>query len=227
MMEQAPSEEWKRTRGRPRRDSNNHVVDRLLDATESLLRDTTHYELTERQIADAAGVHARMIHYYFSDKDGLIFGVMARYSDEISEKLQELNTLDPATPSLTRHIIKVVVEAYYAKPWIGKIGLSEFAKSSNIKELFVRKYGTPGRGHIHVQRAFDRLVRLGVYDRDSDTGQAALCLFAIVLAPHTLATLVGDATAEMDQFKTDAWVDFVADLFDRKLRASRFGGLPR
>jgi AcrR family transcriptional regulator len=209
----------KPARGRPRNAAQVPVVQRLLDATEELLRDHNHVELTERKIAADAGVDIRMIHYYFGDKDGLIFAVIARYCDAASVTLATLDAIIPTSESVTRQIYKVLVGAYYAKPWIARILASELAHGhSPIKQSFIRKYGLEGDALARIRKTFGRMVAAGVYDASIDVTQAAIALFMMSLAPVMVGPLFGFAGAEPDWFKKDEWLDFIADLFDRKLR---------
>jgi AcrR family transcriptional regulator len=219
-MDQAVLKTAKPRRGRPRTDAKAQVVQRLLDATELLLRDYSHVDLTERKIAAEAGVHDRMIHYYFSDKDGLIFSVIARYCDEASDKLKVLDSIDLMSTSVTRQIFKVLIDTYYAKPWIARILASELARNNSaIKEFFIKRYGSRGQSPVLIRSAFDRLVECGVYDRRIDAAQAVLGMFFMSFAPVIAGSLTGNIDAELGEFKKDAWIDYVADLFDRQLRA--------
>jgi AcrR family transcriptional regulator len=209
----------KPARGRPRNAARVPVVQRLLDATEDLLRDHNHVDLTERKIAATAGVDIRMIHYYFGDKDGLIFAVIARYCETASATLATLQSIAAGTESVTRQIYKVLVGAYYAKPWIARILASELAHAhSPIKQFFIHKYGLEGDALARIRQVFGRMVAAGVYDPGIDIAQSAVALFMLSLAPVMVGPLFGFAGAEPDWFKKDAWLDFVADLFDRKLR---------
>jgi AcrR family transcriptional regulator len=209
----------KPVRGRPRSAAKVPVVQRLLDATEALLRTHSHVDLTERKVAAAAGVDDRMIHYYFRDKDGLIFAVIARYCDAASTSLTALDTIDLMSETVTRDIYRVLINAYYAKPWIARIMASELAhEHSPIKEFFTDKYGLQGQAPVRIRQTFDRLVECGVYDSGIDVAQSVLALFLMSLAPVMVGPLFGNVGADADWFTQDKWLDYVADLFDRKLR---------
>jgi len=209
----------KPARGRPRNGGRLPVVQRLLDASEELLRGHSQLDLTERKIAAAAGVDIRMIHYYFGDKDGLIFAVIARYCDMVSDNLSALDAIAPGSECVTRQIYKAVVGAYYAKPWIARILASELAHGhSPIKQFFIGKYGLEGEAPARIRETFKRMVVHGVYDPGLDVAQAAVALFMMSLAPVIVGPLFGLAGAEPDWFKQDPWLEFIADLFDRKLR---------
>lgn len=211
----------KKIRGRPPISTKSQVMQRLLEATERLLREQNHLDLTERKIAAAAGTNEAMIHYYFGSKDGLLFELIARQSDEVLEKLKALDTINPVPQSVTRHIFKTFIDAYYAKPWIGKIMVSELARSgSTIKGLFLKRYGAHGMGLVHLRHLLSRLIDSGVYDSRINAEYAALSMFYILSAPLMLASLSGDIDVVLDNFKKDSWIDHVTDLFDRQLRTT-------
>jgi AcrR family transcriptional regulator len=212
----------KNNRGRPRGDAKAQVVQRLLDTTEVLLLEYSQVDLTERKIAAEAGVHYRMINYYFNNKDGLIFGVIARYCDVVSDRLKAIETIDLSSPDVTRQIFKILVTAYFAKPWLARILASELARNhSEIKEFYVKRYGPQGQGHFHIHRVFERLVKAGVYAPTVDTNKAALGIFLISAAPAIVAPLSGHSDLDLPEFVREDWINYVADLFDLQLRAGQ------
>jgi AcrR family transcriptional regulator len=209
----------KPARGRPRGTVKAHVIERLLDVTDDLLQQHSQFDLTERRIAAAAGVDDRMIHYYFRDKDGLIFAVIERYCDAVSDSLAALDAIDPRSENVTRQIYQILIHAYYAKPWIARIMASELARTrSPIKVLFTRKYGLEGQALVRVRHIFERLIECGIYASGVDAAQSALALFLMSLAPALVGPLFGNVGAESDWFKQERWLDYVAGLFDHDLR---------
>jgi AcrR family transcriptional regulator len=170
-----------RTRGRPRHHAKGRVVERLLDATELLLQEHNHYELTDRMIAATAKVNEAMIHYYFGSKDGLLFSVIVRCEDEISEKLKALETIDHLSPTVTREIFSILIDAYYAKPWVWRMMSSEFVQThSAIKLSFMKRYGPQGQGLlVRLRRVFERLIERGIYDPRVNAAYAALSMFSL------------------------------------------------
>jgi len=211
-------------RGRPRGAVKADAMERLLDVTEVLLQDYSHLDLTERRIASAAGIDDRMIHYYFRDKDGLIFAVIARYCDAVTTTLTALDSVDPMSKGVTRQIYAILVNAYYAKPWIARIMALELARTqSPIKAFFTQKYGLEGQALVRVRHTFERMIECGVYDAGIDVAQSVLALFLMSLAPVMVGPLFGNVGAETDWFKQERWLDYVASLFDEKLRPSGRG----
>jgi hypothetical protein len=74
---------------------------------------------------------------------------------------------------------------------------------------------------VGIRWAFERLVACGVYDPHLVITQSVSALFVMSVAPVMVGPLYGYAGAEDDWFKNPEWLDFVADLFDRKLRRPR------
>lgn len=209
----------KSNRGRPRNRPNQSVVERLMNATELLLQDNSYHDLTERQIAEAAGVNNRMIHYYFENKEGLIFAVIVDYWDKVRNKIKALDTIDPMTPSLTAHICKIMIDAYYDKPWIASIVISEFVQTrSSIKDRFLKRYGTPGSTLSRLTPVFERLIKGGAFDRRLSASFATLSVVSIMVAPLLLIQHPREIDSVLGGPKKNEWIDFVVDLFDRKFR---------
>jgi AcrR family transcriptional regulator len=216
------NDEWpvpKPIRGRPRKDARRQVVERLLQAAELLLQELNHVDLTERKIAAAAETSEAMIHYYFGDKDGLLFAVIVRYYDDVSDRLKALDMIDPAAKTITRDIFNIMMNAYYHKPWIARIMVAEFARGrSAIKAAYMKKFGPQGFGLIRLQQAFDRLIECGVYDRRVNATNAALGMFSMITGPIFMAPLYGGSSINLTQPRQEEWIDYVADLFDCQLR---------
>ncbi len=215
--------ERKRGPGRPKSGDKSQVVMRLVSATESLLREVSHTDLSERRIAAAAETNEAMIHYYFGGKDGLLFEVMLRYYDEVLERLKALDAIDPASPSVTRDIFKIMTDAYYEKHWIAKMVVAEFARgSSTFRSLYMEKFGPEGVGLVRLHRILDKLMACGVYDHHANSKYIGLSMFSMITGPFLMAPFSGSAGLAPD-FELDEWVDYVADLFDRQLRVVKPG----
>lgn len=211
-----PSPPAKKSRGRPSAAGGGNVVNNILDATERLLQNESHYDLTIRRISAEAGVNNRMVKYYFNDKDGLIFSVIARYCDEVSTKLKTLDAIDPSSSSPTRQIFKIVMSAYYAKPWIARIIASELSRNNSlIKTAYLKRYGREAVARLPIRRVFVRLIESGVYNSKMDIDKAVLSVFYTCAAPAMLAPLASDIDSNRDRREDDEWISYIAEMFDR------------
>jgi len=218
-MKQEDSPTTKSKRGRPRSEENSQVVQKLMDTTELLLRTYNHINLTERRISEKSGVDNKMIRYYFEDKDGLIFAIIVRYCDNVALRLKELDRLDFTSISITRQIIKILVEAIYEKPWISRIVASEFSRShSPVQAYFLKKYGPHGVSLGRIREIIEKLIDCGVYSLGADVDRAVLAIIFLLSAPAMLAPISGSINTELNEFKSDSWIDYISEIFDQKLR---------
>ena len=218
-MDQQNAGAGKSARGRPRNADKRQVVQRLMDVTEEMLRATNHFDLSERKIAGTAGINEAMIHYYFGGKDGLLFALILRYYDEIAERLQALDRIDPKSPHVIREIFRMLIDTYYCKPWLARVVVSEFAKgSSAIKNAYMDKFGPKGLGLARLRAVFERLMAAGVC-RQVDSDYVARGMYSMLIAPFLLAPFAEQDFA-LNSVVHDDWIDYVADLFEHQLLVS-------
>ena len=210
----------KRGRGHPGSKVRSDVVDKLLAAAESQLERVGLAQVTERTIATEAGVNHAMIHYYFGGMDGLLAEVLDQAYAHITTVYRQLST-DTAwfQQQPTRHLIKNLVEAYYARPWLARILISLVTPEySAMCDIFLKRYGP--RGQVQLQRLLDQMIAEGIYDRKVDTAYVAMSIMAVLTAPLSLTRLTDSVSITLEDLKKDRWIDHVADLFDRQLRSS-------
>lgn len=209
----------RRVRGRPRHSDSVPVADNLVAAADRLLRESSYIDLSERQIADAAGVDVAMIRYYFGSKEGLLVELLSREVEASSQRLQVLDTMDIHVPGVTRRIFALLAELYYSKPWVMGVMIAENTrKTSRIRSRFISRFGTNVYGGP-LQRVIERLKAAGIYRATVDAEMTALSMRAILSAPLMLAALSGDSEASMQRFRADSWLDHVAHLFEAELTA--------
>jgi AcrR family transcriptional regulator len=217
-MESSSTVAWKRGKGRPRGQSKQEIADRLLAAAERLIREQGHLKATERKIAAAAGVSVSLIHYYFNDKDGLLFSVIDNWVSHFSATLDQINTEILHTEgNPTRIIIGSLVEIYYSKPWLYRLMISEIMqKDSTIREMFLNRYGS--RVRTELQRMLDGLTAAGVYRHQVNTGYVAMSMYSTIIGPLALTLLSDPKGIRLEELRGDGWIDYLTDLFDRQLR---------
>lgn len=211
----------RRVRGRPRGAASARVTDQLLEATDRLLHECSHLELTERRIATEAGVDEAMIRYYFGGKDGLLLDLILRYCDEIEEQIGALGSFGPETPAVTQKIIAALILAYYGKPWILRIMISESTRrDSLIRSRFIERFGPVGAQGLvgrPVCQLIERLQQAGVYRRDFDPATTALSMLATISGPLLIAPLSGETEATLREFRGPAWLAHVTALFEARM----------
>ena len=218
-MQEQLSPPLKRGRGHPGSKSQSEVGVKLLAAAELLLERVGLAHVTERTIAAEAGVNHAMIHYYFGSMDGLLAAVLDQAYAHISSVYRQLSA-DTGWfhQQPTHHLIRKLVEAYYAKPWLARILVSlvtpEYSAMCNI---ILKRYGP--RGQIQLQHLLDQMIKEGIYDRKVNTAYVAMSMMSILIAPLSLTRLTDSVSITLDDLKKDRWIDHVADLFDRQLRS--------
>jgi AcrR family transcriptional regulator len=81
-----------------RRGSDDSLTrDRLLDAAGKLMREEGYGAVTTRSIGAKAGVHAQLVHYYFSDMDELFLELWRRFtSHSLARHAQAFLSSNPA-----------------------------------------------------------------------------------------------------------------------------------
>ena len=210
----------KRGRGHPGSKVRSDVVDKLLAAAELQLERVGLAQITERTIAAEAGVNHAMIHYYFGGMDGLLAAVLEQAYSQITAVYRRLSA-DTSwfQHKPTNHLIKNLVEAYYAKPWLARILISLVTPEYSVMcEIFLKRFGP--RGQTQLKLLLDQMVAEGIYDRKVDTAYVAMCIMSVLTAPLSLTRLTDSVPITLEHLKTDRWIDHVTDLFDRQLRSS-------
>lgn len=215
----------RRVRGRPRGAARLRVTEQLLQASERLLHECSHLELTERRIAAEAGVDEAMIRYYFGGKDGLLLDLTLRRCDEIEEQIAALDGYGGETPAVTQRIVQALIEAYHSKPWIMRIMVSETTRrDSLIRSRFIERFGPVGAQGLvagPVRALVERLQAAGVYRSDVDAAQTTMSLIAIIAGPMIIAPLSGETETSLAHFRSATWVAHVTALFEARLLLHR------
>ena len=204
-------------RGRPSSQRRDGVAEKLLAAAGRQLEEVGLPQTTERTIAAEAGVNHAMIHYYFGGMSGLLTALLQEFSDGISEEYRRL-AADTGWfhENPTRHLIKRLVTAYYAKPWLAKISVSQLApEQSAMCRMFVKRYGA--RGQTQIKALLDRMLEAGIYDREVDTSFAAMSIMSLIMGPVILTSVSSAAGITLESLRHDRWIDHLADLLERQL----------
>lgn len=210
-----------KSRGRPRRNTNQHVADRLLEAADVLLRSQSHFDLTEQTIANAAGINKAMIHYYFGGKDGLLFELIRTHTNKWGKLMQSLETFDRASPQpVTRCIFRTLTDIYFSKPWVTGILISEFARGdSTIKQLYQANSGV--QVLTRLRQIVGKLVELGIYAPGTNVEHVASSMLFLVTGAPMLAQFSINDGIVFDEYKSDKWVDYLTAMFEYHLAATQ------
>lgn len=217
----------KPARGRPvGTQKRSDVADRLMDAAEGLLQTVGLGGMTERRIATEAGVHEKMIHYYFGTKDGLVSSVLERYAGAVVRRYESLrdNNSDWHRTNPTRQIFTIFIDSLYDKPVLARTVLSAvLQEDSGLRAIFLQRYGF--RGLNLLREIVGTLVERGIYRRDIDVGFIALTFFSMIVSPLILSRLSTLHTSGMtlERFRADPWLDHLVALIDAHVLARGAG----
>jgi AcrR family transcriptional regulator len=196
------------------------VAENLIAAADQLLRTLSYFDLSEKRIAEAAGVAVAMIRYYFGGRDGLLLELLRREIKASLLRLREFDTMEVRDGRVTRRIFGILADLYYGKPWLMRLMIVETTRErSPLRSSFIAHFGTNVYGEP-LQRLIERLKRDGIYRPGIDAEMTALSMRAMMTAPLMLAPLSEDSSS-MQRFHADSWLDHLAHLFDAELVAPR------
>lgn len=207
-----------RARGRPRAPVRQDVAEALLQALHELLETKSPDEITLKEIADRAHTSNEMVRYYFGSKDGLITAMMRQSGQRIRKTLCDLEdsilTL-PGNP--TRHIVKTLIELYFAERPATRVSVTEFQKS---KSVLLEEYLST-RSNLIVGKLYEivcKLVEAGVYSSSVNPRYVAVVLMTICGSPIRMLTALSPEWLTADAMMEDSWIDHIVELCDGMYR---------
>ncbi|MBR1231795.1 TetR/AcrR family transcriptional regulator [Bradyrhizobium sp. AUGA SZCCT0182] len=129
-----------RRKGRPV-GQDNIGADRVLTAARQLLRDKRPDQLTQTNIAKAAGVDPKLVRYYFGTLDNLLVQLAHRFILDISDRLTAISDIPGTTAEKIELRIKTLLSFYVETPnfWpllLDKIYLASDAKAKTVRRDF-------------------------------------------------------------------------------------------
>src|SRR3954463_16147973 len=92
----------------------------LLDAAERLLVDVGYAGITTRRLAEEAGVHHGLVHYYFGSNETLLVRALERFTERLIARQRDLYAADMPFVEKWRTAIGYLVGAdlVYEKVWL-------------------------------------------------------------------------------------------------------------
>jgi AcrR family transcriptional regulator len=173
-----------RARGRPAAASGAEVRGALLQAARRLFLKHGYAKVTARQIAAAAQTTPAMIHYYFTDKDGLF---RAMLDEAIQPVLQLVESGEG--PGELEQLVQLQMQLNAANPWIATLIVNEvFAGEGRLRGLFIKQVAS---------RVLPRLIALltraraaGRLRADVDPRLAALSLLSLNMFPFIARSVI-------------------------------------
>lgn len=115
------------------------VRDALLQAAAGLLSDQGFAALTQRGVADRAGVTPPMVKYYFQDTRGLLEALLEAGFEPILAILQQAAAAPAVDP---RALVRSVAEALCERPWLPILLVHGVFASQELRTLFATRYAS-------------------------------------------------------------------------------------
>lgn len=170
---------------------------RVLEAALSLIAKRGHAGMTMQRVADAAGVDKALLHYYFTNKAGLLAAVAAHLGDRLlADVEQALAGLDE--PSLVVETgFTALWEHVVAEPELHAAWLSLYAAAITTPELAEPVRAIRAQYRAMVAARLQAMIAAGWRSRLSDGATVTFVLASI--DGFTVALLEGGRTPDLDE----------------------------
>jgi TetR/AcrR family transcriptional regulator len=155
----------------------------LLKAARELFAKRDFKATSVREIAAAARVNPAMIHYHFSDKDGLYRAMLQETFAPVLQKVQELMDRGGRESQTSIHdALEAVMTMLAHEPWVARLIVREvLAEEGPFRELFIREFAAKGGGR--VPQLLEREMANGRVRKDLDPTLGALSFMSMALFP--------------------------------------------
>lgn len=176
-----------RTRRRPGRPAGAEHTDAvraaLLNAARELFAGGDFKSVSVRDIARAARVNAAMVHYHFTDKQGLYKAVLQETIRPVVSQIQSL-IADPASHREVgvRDVMRIVMTTIARNPWVPQLVMREvLAREGEFREVFIRDFAPQVGGRLPA--LLKREQQLGRVRPDLDVTLGALSIIGMCVFP--------------------------------------------
>jgi len=213
----APMTALKRLR-KPKSDKAIASSNQLLEAASTILAGRHSIDVSFTEIADASGLNAALIKYYFGSKDGLLLALVRRDATAALKQLNYLVSLDIPPDEKIRLHIAGVIKTYIKYPYLNSLihallGNEDEKIPHELSDFFVRPL-------VDAQtKILDEGVALGAFRRINPTffyysviGACDHFFFGRI--SRKFAFGIGDVTPNV----RDEYINFVCDMTLRLLR---------
>jgi AcrR family transcriptional regulator len=155
----------------------------LLNAARKLFAVRDFKSVSVRDIAQAAQVNPAMVHYHFTDKQGLYKAMLQETIGPIVGHIQALIT-NPASDreSGVRLLMKGAMTTFAKNPWVPALIVREvLAQEGEFREMFIKEFASRAGGRLPA--LLNREKELGRVRRDLDATLGALSILGLVVFP--------------------------------------------
>jgi len=209
------------TRRRPGRPGGVEHADAvraaLLRAARELFAGGDFKSVSVRDISRAARVNAAMVHYHFTDKQGLYRAMLQETVGPLMQQIHKL-IVDPVSDreAGVRQLMRGAITMFARNPWVPPLIVREvLAREGEFREMFIRDFASRAGGRLPA--LLKREQELGRVRPDLDVTLGALSILGLVMFPF-LALPVAERVLNFKM--TD---EFVERLVKHTLRLFREG----
>ena len=171
--------------------------EQILDAAIGLVATRGHAGVTMQGVADAAGVDKALLHYYFSNKSGLLGAVVDRLGRRllVGAEAAVAGLDDPA--QVVELGFKALWDHVVDEPALQAAWLSLYAASITTPELAEAVAAVRARYRVMITGRLEAMIAAGWRSVLSEQATVALVLASI--DGFTLALLDGGRTPQLDE----------------------------
>ena len=208
--------------GRPHKDDESDVSERLLDAATELAVEVGFEACGLREIARRAGVSPGMIAYYFGDRDGLYQAMFQRIFARMHERVFEvLEDSSVTSEDRIAALIRIQVSTIAADPWLPRLVMREvLARQDAGLHGIVKEQVAKGPIARMVEWLEEEQARHGIRT-DLDPRLLAMTIAGLAGFPYLMAPIVGE------EIGLDFDADFAERLIEHNQRILTAGLRPR
>ncbi len=187
----------KASKGRPsfEQSQQKDVLNALLGAASSCLKDNERTHITVREIANIAGVNQAMVNYYFKSKDGLFLSLYERDYIDLTRKLgQFAKQIESDVDGLLSisALMKTIEEHLDERHGFAAFDQNEhLAEHSAIHEAYIQRLS--GRCYATVVRIMAAFMAKGSCRTDVSAEHAAFVVCSLCVFPFLIGSVFPSA----------------------------------
>ncbi|GAB4202254.1 MAG: TetR/AcrR family transcriptional regulator [Wenzhouxiangellaceae bacterium] len=170
--------------GRPAAEDDPSVRQQLLECALQQVVEHGADKVSLRAIAQAAGVNAAMVHYYFGNRAGLLEAMLDHALQPLLDGVSQWQSEhghSAAAPELPQ-LMQIMTRTIARHPWIPVIVLREvLGKAGPFRERFIEHFASRGRGLITT--LLQEQQRQGQLRADLDPQLTTLSVISLVMFP--------------------------------------------
>jgi AcrR family transcriptional regulator len=171
--------EQARSRGRPSDQDGEDLREQLLDAAETRFADHGYAATSLRSVAEAVGVNAALLHYYFGSKHDLMLAVLHRLLEPLAAAVAELRRQSEVnTHEMTALVFRTIGEhPTLPRLLVREVLLGDGTFTSYFMEHFAPRLGAVLAQVIHSEQQHGHL------DPEFDANTVMLMILSLSLFP--------------------------------------------